>query len=96
MDWAYRIAKVYNYKKSGMKCKSIIVRFTTFWYRTIFYHNRKNLKLSLKVKLYVTKKPYLFFKKEMQLVNNNEVVKFVLVDIKWRLKVVFKDRNSLF
>ena len=62
----------------------------------MFYHSRKNLKCNVKVKLDLTKKRYLFFTEPMQLVKNNEAVKFVMADITCRLKVVFKDCNSLF
>ena len=64
-------------------------------YRTMFYHSRKNLKRNVKVKLDLTKK-HLIFTEAMQVVKNNEAVKFVMADISCRLKVVFKDDNSLF
>ena len=96
IDRTHWIGKVYTDKTSEMKCKSIIVWFTTFRHRTMFYHSRKNLKCNVKVKLDLTKKRYLFFTEPMQLVKNNEAVKFVMADITCRLKVVFKDGNSLF
>ena len=36
IDRAHRIGKVYTDKTSGMKCESIIVRFTTFWHIAMF------------------------------------------------------------
>ena len=81
---------------SGVKCKSIIVRFTTFRHRTMFYHSRKNLKRNVKVKLDLTKKRYSIFTETMQLVKDNQTVKSVMIDSNCRLKVVFKDGNSLF
>ena len=87
---AHKIGKTYTDKKSRVKCKSIIVRFTTFWHRAMFYDSRKNLKRNVKVRLDLTKKHY------WQLVKNNEAVKFVMADINCRLKVIFKDGNSLF
>ena len=51
----------------------------------MFHHKRKNLKRNAKVKLDVTKKSYSIFAKAVQLVKNNEVVKFVMADIKSRL-----------
>ena len=56
IDRAHRIGKAYTDKTSGVKCKSIIVRFTTFRHRTMFYQSRKNLKRNVKVKLDFTKK----------------------------------------
>ena len=51
IDRAHRIGKGYNDKKSNIHCKSIIVRFTTFRYRTMFYGSRANLKNNVKLKL---------------------------------------------
>ena len=64
-------------------------------YRTMFYHSRKNLKRNVKVKLDLTKK-HSIFTEAMQLVKNNEVVKFVMADSNCCLKVAFKDGNSFF
>ena len=50
----------------------------------------------MKVKLDLIKKHYLIFTKAMQLVKNNEAVKFVTADINCRLKVALKDGNNLF
>ena len=50
----------------------------------------------MKVKLDLIKKHYLIFTKAMQLVKNNEAVKFVTADINFRLKVALKDGNNLF
>ena len=96
LESAHRIGKAYTDKTSGVKCKSIIVRFMTFRHRTMFYHSRKNLKRNVKVKLDLTKKRYPIFTKAMQLVKNNKAVRLVMVDINCRLKVVFNDGNSLF
>ena len=93
---AHGIGKGYTDKITGMKCKSIIVRFTNFRHRTMFYHSRKNLKHNVKVKVDLTKKHYSIFAEVTQLVKKNEAVKFVMADINCRLKVVFNDGNSLF
>ena len=96
IDRAHRIGNEYTDKTSGKKCKSIIVRFTTFRHRTVFYHNRKNLKRNVKVKLDLTKKRYLIFSEALKLSQNFESVNFVMVDINCRLKVVFKDGSYEF
>ena len=96
IDRAHRISKTYTEKTSGVKYKRIIVRFATFRHKTMFYHIRKNLKRNLKVKLDLTKKRYSTFTEAMQLVKNNKAVKFIMAGINHRLKVVFKDGNSLF
>ena len=62
----------------------------------MFYHSRKNLKRNVKVKLDLTKKHYSIFTEAMQFVQSNKSVKLVMVDINYRLKVVFNNGNSLF
>ena len=57
IDRAHRNGKAHTDKTSRVKCKSIIIQFTTFRHRTMFYHSRKNVK----VKLDLTKKRYLSF-----------------------------------
>ena len=47
------------------KCKSVIVSFTTFWHRTLFYRVRKNLKSEFKLKLNLTKSRFNILKKSM-------------------------------
>ena len=54
MDRTHRTGKVETDKSYGVKCKSIVVQFTTFWHRAMFYLNRKNLKRNVKVKLDLT------------------------------------------
>ena len=46
----YPIGKSYNDKKTNVRCKSIIVRFTTFRHRTMFYWSRANLQNNVKLK----------------------------------------------
>ena len=56
IDRAHRIGKTYFDKKSSIKCKSIIVKFTTFRHRTIVYWLKKNIKDNIKVHVDLTKK----------------------------------------
>ena len=62
----------------------------------MLYHSTKNLKLNVKVKLDLTKKRDSVFTEAMQLVKNNNAVKFVMANINCRLKAVFEYGNSLF
>ena len=48
IDRSHRIGKAYTNKTFGVKCKSIIVWFTTFRHRTMFYRYRKNLKSNVR------------------------------------------------
>ena len=41
LDRTHRIGSIYTVRVSNKKCKSIIVRFTTFRRRTLFYRARK-------------------------------------------------------
>ena len=96
IDRAHRIGKGYNDKKSNIHCKSIIVRFTTFRYRTMFYGSRANLKNNVKLKLDLTKNRYKIFTKAIETVKRYDNVNYVMVDINCRLKVVFKDGSGKF
>ena len=55
IDRAQRIGVTYVDSKSKNRCKSIIVGFTTFRYRTMVYRAKKNMKDNVQVKLGVTK-----------------------------------------
>ena len=55
IDRTQRIGVTYVDSKSKNRCKSIIVRFTTFRYRTMVYRAKKNMKDNVQVKLRVTK-----------------------------------------
>ena len=56
IDRAHRIGKAYFDKKSSKKCKSTIVKFTTFRHRTIVYQLNKNMKDNTKIHVDLTKK----------------------------------------
>ena len=96
IDRAHRIGKGYNDKKSNIHCKSIIVRFTTFRYRTMFYGSRANLKSNVKLKLDLTKNRYKIFTKAIETVKRYDNINYVMVDINCRLKVVFKYGSDKF
>ena len=89
IDRAHRIGKGYNNKTTNVHCKSIIVRFTTFRYRAMFY--RSSLKNNVKLKLDLTKNRYKTFTRAIETVKSYDNVNYVMVDINCRLKVVLKD-----
>ena len=72
------------------KCKSIIVRFTTFRHRTLFYRARKNLK-SAKVKLDLTKSRFDLLKRANNHVKKIRAINFCCADVNCRLGVKFHD-----
>ena len=63
LDRAHRIMPSYTDRITSKICKSIIVRFTTFSNRTLFYRARKNLKSGFKVKFHLTKSRFNLLKK---------------------------------
>ena len=63
LDHGHRTGPSYTDRITSKKCKSIIVRFTTFRHRTLFYRARKNLKSGFKVKLDLTKSRFNLLKK---------------------------------
>ena len=96
IDRAHRIGKVYNDKKTNVPCKTIIVGFTTFRHRTIFYLSRANLKNNVKLKLDLTKNRYRIFTKANKTVKSYGNVNYVMININCPLKVLFKDGSSKF
>ena len=89
IDRTHRIGKGYNDKKS-------IVRFTTFRHRTMFYRGRTNLKNNVKLKLDITKNRHKTFTKAIETVKSYDNVNYDIVDVNFRLKVVFKNGSSKF
>ena len=90
IDKAHRIEKGYNDKKTNIRCKSIIERFTTFRHR-MFYRSRANSKSNVKLKLDLTKNRHKVFTKAIETVKNYDNLNYVMGDINCRLKVIFKD-----
>ena len=75
------------------KCKSIIVRFTTFRHRTLFYRARKNLK-SAKVKLDLTKSRFDLLKRANNHVKEIRAINFCHADRNCPLGVKFHDEKK--
>ena len=96
IDRAHRIGKGYNDRKTNVRCKSIIVPFTTFRHRAMFYRSGANLKSNVKLKLDLTENRYKTFTKAIETVKSYDNVNYVMVDLNCRLKVVLKDGSSKF
>ena len=75
---------------------TVIVHFTTFRHRTMFYRKRKELKNGVKVHLDLTKARLDLLIKASKYVNNLSNVGFVYADINCRLKIHFSNNNELF
>ena len=65
IDRAHWIDKAYSDKTSVVYVKAILFGFD-FRHRPMIYHNRKNMKRDVKVKLDFTKKRYSIFTEAMQ------------------------------
>ena len=88
LDRAHRIGPVVE-TKDKKKHQSIIVRFSTFRYGTLFYLQRKSMNY-ISIRLDLTKKRYDMLKSARDMVIDKENVNFVYADINCRLKVRFK------
>ena len=86
LDRAHRISKESN---------DVIVRFTTFRHRTLFYRNRKKLK-NQSIHLHLTKSRLSLLNKARKLIENNEDIAFCYADINCRCKLRFKNNNEFF
>ena len=80
LDRAHRVGPSYTDRKTSKKCKSIIVRFTTFRHRTLLYRARKNVKSGFKVKLDLTKSRFSPLKKANNHVKEIPAISFCHAD----------------
>ena len=62
----------------------------------MFYRSRTNLKNNVKLKLDITKNRHKIFTKAIETVKSYDNVNYDIVDVNFRLKVVFKDGSSKF
>ena len=77
LDRSHRIGPSYTVRITSKKCKSIIVRFTAFRHRTLFYRARKNVASGFKVKLDLTKCRFNLLKKANYHVKEIPAIRFI-------------------
>ena len=94
IDGAHRIGSRYLEASSNNCCKSIIIRFTTFRHRTMFYRAKNKLKRGVRIKLDLTKSRYDLLKRANDHVKEVPSIKFCYADVNCRLKVKFNDENQ--
>ena len=94
IDRAHRIGSRYLDASSNNYCKSIIIRFTTFCHRTMFYRAKNKLKRGVRIKLDLTKCKYNLLKRANGHVKEVPSIKFFYANINCRLKVKFNDENQ--
>ena len=92
LDRAHRIGSIYTDIVRNKKCKSVIVRFTTFRHRTLFYRAR-NLKKS-KVKLDLWKPRSDHLKKANYHAKEITAINFCHADVNCHLRVKFHDEKQ--
>ena len=80
IDRAHQIVKEYKDKTWNVPCKSIMVRFSIFWHRALFYWNRNKFKKA-KVQLYLTKKWCMIFTDTTDIVKAYKNIDYVNTDI---------------
>ena len=94
LDCAHRIGPSYTDRITSKRCKSIIVRFTTFQHRTLFYRERKNLKSGFKVKLNLTKSRFNMLRKTNDYAKEVPAISFCYVVVNSRLRVKLHDAKQ--
>ena len=94
IDRAHKIGSRYLDTSSNNYCKSIIMRFTTFHHRNMFYRAKNKLKRGVGIKLDLTKSRYAILKRANDHVKEVPSIKFCYADVNCRLKVKFNDENQ--
>ena len=94
IDRAHGIGKSYHHKKSKKKCKSIIVKFSSFRYPTKAYRKKKNLDDGVTAHIDLTKKRHSLLRKANDLVRNRDEVLFCYADINCWLKLKWADQSK--
>ena len=81
--------------QKNAKNMNIIVRFTTFRHRTLFYRNRKKLK-NRSIHLDLTNFRLSLLNEARKLIENNEDIAFCYADVNCRCKLRFKSNDEFF
>ena len=94
LDRTHRAGPSYTDRITSKKWKSIIVRFTTFRRKILFYRARKNLKSGFKVKLDLAKSRFNLLKKANNHVKEIPAISFCYADVNCRLRIKFHDAKQ--
>ena len=89
LDRAHRTGPSYMDRITSEKCKSIILRFTTFRHRTLFYRARKNLKSRC-----IVKSRFNLLKKANDHVKKIRAISFCYADVNCHFRVKFHDAKQ--
>ena len=88
IDRAHRVGPKKN------KNQAIIVKFSTFRHRTLFYRARKELKNGIKLHIDVTKKRFNLLHDAQSFIQGRENVKYIYADINYNLKIRFSQNGK--
>ena len=92
-DRLHRTGVPYVDKATNKSCKSIIVRFFTFRYRTIVCRGKKTMKCPVRGKIDLTNKWHNLLVFANKYVSNIDSVKFCYADTNCRLKIKWEDES---
>ena len=92
IDRAHSIGKSYVFE--DIEYKAIIVKFTSWRYRTTVYRNRKKTKY--KIFMDLTRKRFQMLNEARELTKNSEKVEFVFSDVNCRLSAKLYDHSFKF
>ena len=89
IDRAHRVGKV-KVNSDGTRNQQMIVKFTTWYHRTLLYRNRKTLK-NTRVYLDLTRDRFKLLKKAQAKYENDARVDFIFADVNCALCIKFKN-----
>ena len=92
IDRAHSIGKSYVFE--DIEYRAIIVKFTSWRYRTTVYRNRKKTKY--KIFMDLTRKRFQMLNEARELSKNSEKVEFVFADVNCRLSAKLYDHSFKF
>ena len=93
-ECAHRTGSRYLDTSSSNNFQSVIICFTTFRYRNMFYRAKNKLKRGVRIKFDLTKSRYDLLKRADNNVKEIASIKFCYADINCHLKVIFTDKNQ--
>ena len=82
-------------KKTNAPCENVIMRISTFRYRTMSSRRRVNLKNNIRLNSDLMKKSFEMFNGQIETVKSYDNVNYIIVGINCLFKWVFTDNISL-
>ena len=95
-DRAHRVGNATDKEGKPVKDRQMIVKFTTFWARTLVYRNRKNDRIRLRFYVDQTKRRFELRKGAVEYVKDKPGVDVVFVDINCKLCIRFNNGKYVY